>query len=417
VIAILGGGVYVPRLCERIAEALPMAGEFRLGARRQDRLDIIATHTRCRLADRKSAWRVLTFPSLAALFDGASVVVLLIRGGGLTARAHDERFPIEFGLVGDEGLGPGGMANGYRTLPVLSEIAKALARRCPAALVYNLIAPLGLTTRLLLEHGLEAVGVRELPAVTLAALAAAARVDTEAMSFEYAGLNHLGWLWDVYAGKVDVLERACAAHAVDAPTLMTYGAAPLRYFYEVFDRQAGRRLGLERTPGRDAQLAALAEQLLAHYRKAPGSEPAELAQRPTPWFDRALVPLLVACLGGASSTGFVNVRNAHGASDFGEPAGVFLDALPPSGIVEVPARLEGKRLELRRPTSPPPRVAQFLATVAAAEDLAYQAAHSRDRRLLRQALAALPLEIPTALLDGLVAACTATLPALDREGT
>jgi 6-phospho-beta-glucosidase len=412
VIAILGGGVYVPQLCERLAAALPCAGEFRLAARRPDRLQIIATHSRRRLAARKSAWRVLTPPSVEALFDGASAVVLLLRVGGLAARAHDERFPTAFGLVGDEGLGPGGLANGYRTLPVLAEIAAALARRCPAALVCNLVAPLGLTTRLLLEHGLEAVGVCELPEVTLCQLAAAAHVAAEAVRFEYAGLNHLGWFWNVRAGAVDVLDRACAAGAVEASTLASYGAAPLRYFYEVYDRPAGARLGLRRTPGRAEHLAALAERILAHYQQAPGSEPAELAQRPTPWFDRALVPLLAAHLGGVAGPGFVNIGNTRRAGAPGAHAGPLLDELSPGVIVEVPARLEGTQLHPRRPGPRPPRVAQFLAAIAAAEDLGYQAARRRDRHLLRRALAALPLGIPAAVLDELTTACTAPPPAL-----
>lgn len=417
IIAILGGGVYVPQLCERLAAASPVAGEFRLAARRPDRLRVIATHTRCRLAARESAWRVLTPPPLdmEALFDGASAVVLLLRVGGLAARAHDERFPVEFGLVGDEGLGPGGLANGYRTLPVLAEIAGTLAHRCPTALIYNLVAPLGLTTRLLLEHGLEAVGVCELPAVTLGQLATAARVDAAAVRFEYAGLNHLGWFWDVRAGAVDVLDRAGAAGAVEAATLASYDAAPLRYFYEVYDRPAGARLGLRRAPGRAEQLAVLADRILAQYEQAPGREPAELTQRPTPWFDRALVPLLAAHLGGVPGAGFVNVRNTPGAGHLhpsATPAGPLLDELPPGAVVEVPARWAGTGLELRRPRPRPPRVAQFLAAVAAAEDLAYQAANRRDRRLLRRALAALPLGIPAALLDALTTACVAPPPAL-----
>src|SRR5439155_2692475 len=90
-----------------------------------------------------------------------------------------------------------------------------------------------------------------------------ARVGASATEakWRYGGLNHLGWFWEVRLGDRDLL--ACVAGAVtspgdpspvDRPTLERYQAAPLRYFYEVFDRQTGRRLGLERQPGRARQL-------------------------------------------------------------------------------------------------------------------------------------------------------------------
>src|SRR5437870_5388579 len=81
-------------------------------------------------------------------------------------------------------------------------------RRCPRAAVLNLVAPLGITTRLLLDAGLDAIGVCELPRVTLEGWIAATATAAGNTSFRYAGLNHLGWFWDVRAGQVDVLARA-----------------------------------------------------------------------------------------------------------------------------------------------------------------------------------------------------------------
>ena len=40
----------------------------------------------------------------ASAFDGASLVVLQARYGGYAARARDERFPLRYGVCGDEGL-------------------------------------------------------------------------------------------------------------------------------------------------------------------------------------------------------------------------------------------------------------------------------------------------------------------------
>src|SRR6266545_918676 len=105
VITIVGGGASAPRLCEALARsiALPEA-MLRLTARRLDRLRILADHSSRLLAARRPGWSVQAAPSLGAALENASIVVLLVRVGGLEARAWDESFPCRFGLVGDEGL-------------------------------------------------------------------------------------------------------------------------------------------------------------------------------------------------------------------------------------------------------------------------------------------------------------------------
>jgi 6-phospho-beta-glucosidase len=386
VIAIVGGGVYVPRLCALVAAALPSAGTLRLYARRPKRVARIAAAAHARVT---GGWSVVATSELGACVDGADAVVLLVRVGGLAARAHDEQFPTALGLVGDEGLGPGGFANAFRSAPVLAAMAATLRRHCPRALVCNLVAPLGITTRLFLDEGLDAVGICELPTVTLERLAGGSDVD-----FDYVGLNHLGWFWNVRQGGRDLLDAAVARGLVDAPTLARFGAAPLGYYYEVFDRAAGRRLGLERRPGRAHTLAQLADEGFAALDDA-NADPEVLAQRPTPWFDRALVPLLAAHAGGAPYDGFLDVAN-----------GALVPALPPAAVVELPARVAATR-SLRAPAACPPAVARFLAAVAAAEALAYAAARAGDAALLAHALSALPLPISAAQLPALVAAALA----------
>ena len=414
IIAIVGGGAYVPALCEALARApIPGRLHIRLSARRGDRLAIIAAHAGARVTALRpdDRWTVEAARDRREAIDGADDVVLLVRVGGTAARAHDERFPRELGLVGDEGLGPGGIANAYRTIPVLAELAGVVRRGAPHARVWNLVAPLGATTRVLLDEGVDAVGVCELPAVTLERLLAAAsarpddvrprvrpRVRPDDVRFEYAGLNHLGWFWDVRAGDVDVLARAAEAGLVDAPTLDRFGAAPLKYFYEVFAPAAASRLGLVRDPERAATLATVSDRLLERYRGNGDGEPGPL--RPTPWFDRALAPMIAACAGGPPFAGFANVRNAGGA---------IAPSLPPGAVVETATSIAGGVLVPRPWGTPPPAVERFLQQAARAEALAFAAARAQSPALVRRAIEALPLEVPRAALDGLVARAIAPI--------
>ena len=391
VVTIIGGGAYSPRLCEALARAIDLPElELRLTARRADRLRIIVDHAAGRVAAIRPRWIVDAAASLDASLPGASIVVLLVRVGGLEARAWDEVFPERYGLVGDEGLGPGGIANAWRSMPELSRIARAIHALAPAARVMNLVAPLGVTTRLLQHHGLDAFGVCELPLLTLESWLARSGAAASECTWRYAGLNHVGWFWNLRSGDRDLL-RALAGSpmvtggrdAIDRATFERYDAAPLRYFYEVFDTAAARRLGLRRSAGRAEELRALSELLLRRYSATPGADVPESDVRATPWLDRAVAPIAAALLGGPPYFGFANVRN-----------GDTIPELPSELVVEVAASFTARGISPCAPGPLPREVAHFLGGVGHAEALTYWAAHRRDPALVARAIEALPLGIP-----------------------
>jgi 6-phospho-beta-glucosidase len=399
VVTIVGGGAFAPRLCEALARGLAVPEvQLRLWAQRADRLQVLVQHACRRIAAVQPRWTLRAASSLEDALDGSRIVVLLARVGGLEARAWDETFPRRFGLAGDEGLGPGGIANAWRTLPELGRIALAIERAAPAARVLNLMAPLGITTRLLLEQGLDAVGLCELPLLTIESwLAAIGRSPLEA-TWRYAGLNHLGWFWDVRVGAEDVLPRLAADDAappaapLDGPTLERWSAAPLRYFYEVVDREAGRRVGLERPTDRAERLIELTDALLQRFSESPGESAPEEAARPTPWLDRAVAPAVSSILGGPPQEGFVNLRN-----------GTLVRELPPELVVEVAATFTGAGPQPVTPGPLPGPVAHFLRAMGRSEMLTFEAANRRDPGLLADAIRALPLEIRDADVPELVA--------------
>jgi 6-phospho-beta-glucosidase len=381
-IAIVGGGVYVVGLCELIAKRLSGEIGIELVAQRFERLRVIAEHTRLRLSRIRADCCVRAWPSLAEAVDGVDVVVLLPRVGNLPARAIDESFPARFGIQGDEGLGPGGIANYLRTAPVMSEIAGAIQMYAPSAVVLNMTAPLGLTTRQLIDAGLNAIGVCELPAVTAAKLTDDGPAATVPQGLRYAGLNHLGWFWPADPSGESLLATAADQGRIDLETYCRFEATPLRYYFEVFDPPAAARLGLVRRAGRAEQLMALTERVFRQFAAEPGEDVAELAERPTPWFDHALVPILHAVFGGDRYQGFANVANQG-----------LIERLSPELVVEVAVLIEGDRVQPATIGAPPAPVAAFLSAVAESELLTYHAVTRRDTGLIEAALAALPLSL------------------------
>jgi 6-phospho-beta-glucosidase len=360
-------------------------------------LRILAEHSARRLAAARPGWAVHASPSLDAALERATIVVLQVRVGGFEARAWDEAFPRRFRLAGDEGLGPGGIANAWRTLPELARMARAIQRIAPGARVLNLMAPLGITTRLLLERDLDAFGICELPLVTIESWLARAGASAAEATWRYGGLNHLGWFWDARFGDRDLL--ACVAGAtispedpapVDQSTLDRYGAAPLRYFYEIFDREAGRRLGLERPPGRARQLIGLSDALVRRFAAAPGTDVSDAEARSTPWLDRAVAPIVSALLTGQAHAGFVNLRNANRIPE-----------LPSDAVVELAATFSSSGVHPVSPGPLPARVAEFLRRVSHSEELSFFAAERQDPALLQEAIRALPLPIPESTVEEL----------------
>jgi 6-phospho-beta-glucosidase len=406
-IAVLGGGAYAARLVE-LAGAAASTGttgrerealELRLYGRDRGRLAVIAAHAAGRL---RAPHRAIACAELPAALDGAEVVILLIRVGGLAARAHDESFPARFGLVGDEGVGVGGMANAWRTLPVLDGVIDRLAAHAPDAHVLNLMAPLGGTTRLLAERGRRAVGLCELPAVTRARWSAAAGPAVPAAApLAYAGLNHLGCFWpeDGPALEHPIVRAAIACGDVTAELVARLGAAPLHYLIDVFEPEVARRLGRARRPDRARELAALSAALVQRFAAAPGADAPELDRRPTPWFEHALVPALHAALGGPPFRGPLDLPNA-GA----------LDEAPAGAVVELWGRLDAGGARLDPAPARPPGVRALLARLASAEDALYRAALGRDRALLGDALDALPVRVPRGARADLLDDICAQLP-------
>jgi 6-phospho-beta-glucosidase len=401
-VAILGGGAYAARLCEVLGAWRGMpALDLRLHARDRARVATIAAHADARLAGGPHRVRAC---GLDDALGGAAAVVLLVRVGGLAARDHDEGFPARFGLVGDEGVGLGGMANAWRTLPALDAIVDRIAARAPAAHVLNLMAPLGITTRRLIERSCRAVGLCELPAVTLARWRAAAGPAAEAAPpLCYAGLNHLGFFWwpelpaPAHLAHLahlahPVVRAAIACGEVTEEIVARYGGAPLHYVLDVFEVAAARALGRAKAPGRARQLAAHGAVLLRRFADEPGGLIAELDRRPTPWFEHAVAPALHAVLGGPAFEAPLDLPNRG-----------LLSEAPADVVVELTGVWSAERATLAPVPERPPAVRALLARLAAAEDALYRAARDRDRALLGDALDALPLAVPAgdraALLD------------------
>ncbi|EYT48911.1 family 4 glycosyl hydrolase [Brachybacterium muris] len=182
---------------------------------------------------------------------GADFVFSAVRVGGAEARTVDERVALNLGLLGQETIGPGGLAYALRTIPVALEIARAVAEEAAGAWVINFTNPAGIVTQAMRTVlGDRVVGICDTPIglvrrvgrlLDVDLVAGEKGTDGQAAQVDYVGLNHLGWLRSVVVDGEDrlpglladdaALEEIEEARLIGKDWVRADGALPNEYLY------------------------------------------------------------------------------------------------------------------------------------------------------------------------------------------
>lgn len=206
-----GGSAYTPGLIAALihhAETVSL-GEVRLFDLDAERLTLVAA-----LCDRMAqsagvSFRVRACGSLEEAVAGIDVVLNSVRPGGLEARRLDETLPLEFGIPGQETVGPGGFFFALRSVPEALKVARAMRRGAPDALLLNYTNPTNVVTQALTElgaDGVRVIGLCDQSDEDLGALAQALGLPAEGFRFRCNGLNHATWYSELRFGQVPLTE-------------------------------------------------------------------------------------------------------------------------------------------------------------------------------------------------------------------
>lgn len=256
-LTIIGGaGVRVPLLTnglfrESTAASVDELSLFDTNAERAATIARISEAMARRVGGRL---RVSLPGSLEEALQGCSFVVSSIRVGGIGGRILDERIALEHGIPGQETVGPGGFALALRTIPALVGYGRRVAELAPRAWMINFTNPVGIMAEAFIREGVadRCIGVCDTPREQFLHVAEALGVSLESASFDYLGLNHLGWIRGVRVEGRDVLQDLMASdEALDRayPTplfsrsfLRDLGLLPTEYlFYYYSTQEAFRR--------------------------------------------------------------------------------------------------------------------------------------------------------------------------------
>ncbi len=221
-----GGGFRVPLVHEAVATAATglTVDEIALHDVDPERLATISAVIEEQGARLAEEGRAIALPRLIATTDlreavtGADFVFSAVRVGGAEARTIDERVALGLGLLGQETIGPGGLAYALRTIPVALEIARTIAELAPSAWTINFTNPAGIVTEAMRSVlGDRVVGICDTPIGLVRRVGRLLGADLVAgergAEVDYVGLNHLGWLRSV---RLEGTERLPGLLADDA---------------------------------------------------------------------------------------------------------------------------------------------------------------------------------------------------------
>ncbi len=411
-IAVIGGaGVRTPLLVNGLTQSdLPIReiALFDIDARRLDAIGHVAR----RFAHH--ATLALCTTSADAIRD-ADFVFTSIRVGGIEQRARDEAASLRHGVLGQETIGPAGFAMTVRTIPALLHYAREVEQLAPDAWMINFTNPVGpVTQALLTETQARVIGICDTPTELFEEVAHALGVPSAECHFDYFGLNHLGWLREVYYrgrpqlarvwSDPDVLRSIYRAPLFDAEYLATLKLLPTEYvYYYIRTKHAAENM---RKAGqtRGEVIARLNEHLF-HELATPGVDAVAtyeryLASRNAGYMQIesgsaiALAPIASAAVTGYDKIALSVVRAIHFNTGAVIPLNVRNNGnlpLDADDCVEVPCVVNATGAWPTHVPPLPPRIAEFIQRVKAYERLTIHAAHAQTPQAAVEALAANPL--------------------------
>lgn len=385
-VTVLGGGSpFTAALFDAIRTSRQplVPGHLTLFGRDLEPLEIVTRRARSCL--EQLGWQVTRTTRLCEALEGAEYVIHQIRYGGLDGREDGEKLSMAYGIPADETLGPAALHCAIRSAQAVRRTAEHIARYCHSAWVLNLTNPLSVTTATMLSHGVtRCLGICELPETTAQAVAQLLEASG-AVEWEYIGLNHRGFLYNltsdgqsVFPALISTLPSALLP-GVTRTLVESLCAVPLKYFALL---QTPARLVARASVLRDLRVVLLQELACAPHRSPTG-----LRQRNVDWYEKAVVPILSALTAADVRVHVVNRAGSDGL------------------VWEAKTRFEqGRLLPVDSPV-PPPAVHSWINRFVAHERAVMDAVQSATPQAIRAALTLDPL-VPAEHVDSLARSMT-----------
>ena len=206
------GSSYLPDIAEMLIErrdTLKVA-EWRLMDIDEYRLNCTGKYVQKMFAEAGMPTKITLTLDLDEAVKDADFVITTIRPGMSDGRNMDETIPFKHGLIGQETTAPGGMIMGFKTIPAMLKIAKAIENHAQkSCYLINLANPSGMIGEALERHSnIHYACLCNGPTVIRTAMKAIyGQENPNDVFVEVIGLNHLIWC-KVFVKGADVTDEA-----------------------------------------------------------------------------------------------------------------------------------------------------------------------------------------------------------------
>ncbi len=414
-----GGGFRVPQIFEVLGTAGDHARvtELCLYDVSAERLGAIRAVLK-QLAEGLELPPALTFTTdLDEAVRGAQFVFSAMRIGGTEGRISDERIALGLGVLGQETVGPGGLAYALRTLPYARRLAERVAALAPDAWVINFTNPAGMVTEAMRASlGDRVIGICDTPIGLMRRAVHAVGASPHEVDFDYVGLNHLGWLRRISVGGEDKLPMLLSddrllgtleeARLMGFDWVRAMGAIPNEYlYYYYYEREATARIRsaaetrgeflLRQQSSFYHQAHEHPDSALALWNKTKHDRESSYMAESRPEDERnnreesdidgggyqtVALNLMSGLLNGRPATMILNVANNGNVPE-----------LPDEAVIEVPCTVGAGGITAHQVAPVEGEMLGLMQQVKAVEQLTIAASVARDEKLAWRAIAAHPL--------------------------
>jgi len=397
-IAIIGGGsAYAPGLIHAfIQKADIFAGaELALMDIALDELLTVRDLGQKMVKHASAELKITATTNQQSAIESSNFVLTTFRQGGFEARHLDESIPLQYNVIGQETIGPGGFFFAMRTLPVIKNIIEDMQKYAPSAILVNYTNPTQIVAEAVTHFSnVPCISICDQSKEDKQNILYALNMTNANVELESVGLNHATWsrrfLIDGQDGvevmkrhKDEVLARQDVTGRVKRQFRLTceYGFLPnsyMQYYYFPEETIAEAKA----SPKTRAQ--TILESLPGYYEHFKEQTAAEIPHlthvRGGSLFGDMAVDVLSGLVQKNHSIHTLNIPNRSALPDFA-----------PDRIVEVPARLEDRDATPLVQNRLPSEVVGVLHMLAEYQWLAAKAIWEGGLRNVEHALASNPL--------------------------
>jgi 6-phospho-beta-glucosidase len=398
-VAYIGGGsAYAPGVLRAFANLKNVFNdsEVALVDINTESLDLIKTLGTKIARSLGSDLRITATTDRRAALEGADYVLTSFRVGGFEARALDERIPLQYGVIGQETVGPGGFFFALRNMAVIKELCAEMHEICPDAWLINYANPTNIIGEAVSRYSpVKALALCDGGKHDAFHVAHLLGYSSDDVEFWGLGLNHATWSTRFTIAGRDGIEMMNEAHdrIMADPSISehekrnfrlasVYGRLPndyMQYYYYPEETVAEAKAApLTRAGVIMKDLPSIFE----HYQEqAAADNPVLTHARGGTGFGEFAVDVITAL---ATNSGLIEMIN--------RPNNGALPGLPPERVAEVPCRIDSDGATPLANGPLPSELRGLIAALAEYQSLTAETAwHAEDKAAAIRALASNPL--------------------------